>query len=1015
MHLTALAEECLSDETEQEAVLVPVLHSGQSEPHTLQIALAHAHIQGATLNWNAIFPSAERIDLPTYPFQRQRYWLDLPTRAGGVTSLGLTPTNHPFLGATLEQASGEGLLLTGQLSVQSHPWLADHALTGTPLLPGTAFVELALAAGDQVGCDRVEELTIHTPLLLPDHGPIQLQISVGGSNETGQRSLAIYSRQADNRQNKKWTQHAAGLLTKSDRIIRVDLSIWPPVAATPLEISVLYKHLADLGYQYGPAFQGLQAVWQDGQDLYAEVQLADEQTNLISRFGIHPALLDAALHPLLLHTRQLQLPFSWTGVSLHATGTAAIRVRLSQTSQGTTSLTIADPTGVPVATIDSLALRPIPSHQLTTTSSDSLYYLNWPNLPHVSASFPSPHRWAILGPDSLHLQQTLSAERYTDLTALNQSIASGFPVPDIVLVPCLTNPGDDIPTAVRTTTHQVLRLIQDWLTSAHLSISRLLFITCGAFALTPADDIQDLAASTIWGMVRTAQTEHPNTFVLADVDVNTASHIALSAALTTDEPQLAIRQGLIHVPRLTHFETKATNDVPILDLNGTVLITGGTGTLGSLFARHLVTKYGVRHLLLTSRSGMSAEGVAQLESELTTKGANVQIVACDAADRDSLEQLLMSLPTEHPLTAVIHSAAVLDDTVIDSLSPQRINTVLRPKFDAAWNLHQLTEHLNLSAFVLFSSITGIIGNAGQANYAAANTFLDALAQYRQSCGLPATSLVWGLWEQTGAGRLDQADLARLARAGLVPLSEQEGLALFDMARNVDQALLVAANLSALARYTSSQAGEVAGVLQDLIQAPVRRTASQRTSPVEASGQLSWVQRMVSLSQTERDHAVTELVRTTVTSVLGYATSARIDTNREFRALGFDSLAALQLRNRLNAATGLRFPATAIFDYPTPTALINYLRTLLVPDQATASQSILTDLDKLEATLSKSNDIPEQEHAKVAARLQALLRKWNAVRNITKMNPAIYDALQAATDDELFSTLDKELGSSTYSR
>ncbi|MCT2594852.1 SDR family NAD(P)-dependent oxidoreductase, partial [Streptomyces sp. N2-109] len=372
---------------------------------------------------------------------------------------------------------------------------------------------------------------------------------------------------------------------------------------------------------------------------------------------------------------------------------------------------------------------------------------------------------------------------------------------------------------------------------------------------------------------------------------------------------------------------------PSLDTTGSVLVTGGTGTLGSIVARHLVESHGVRHLVLTSRRGMDAADAAALHDELTALGAQITVAACDVADREALARLLAEIPDEYPLTAVVHAAGVVADGVVGSLTKQQVDEVLRPKVDAALNLHELTAELDLSAFVLFSSAAGVLGSPGQGNYAAANAFLDGLAARRRAEGLVGTSIAWGLWEQASGmtGHLGRQDMARLSRSGLAGLTTEQGLGLFDAAVAADEALVVAARVdTAGIRELGST---VPPMLRRLAPAPSRPTASaaaDTSNPMERLGELS---------EAEQRRIMTDLVRGHAASVLGHDTADAIDTGRGFTDLGFDSLAAVELRNRLGAATGLQLPATLIFDHPTPAAVADYLRAELAP---TASETVASD-------------------------------------------------------------------------
>ncbi|MGX1567870.1 type I polyketide synthase, partial [Streptomyces sp. NPDC055509] len=388
--------------------------------------------------------------------------------------------------------------------------------------------------------------------------------------------------------------------------------------------------------------------------------------------------------------------------------------------------------------------------------------------------------------------------------------------------------------------------------------------------------------------------------------------------------------------RLTATEEPAVP--PTWDAEGTVLITGGTGALGGLLARHLVEKYGVRHLLLASRRGPDAPGARELEAELLGLGAaSVSVVACDVAERRAAEALVAGVPAEYPLRAVVHAAGVLDDGTVAALTPERLDTVMRAKVDAAVNLHEATHGLDLRAFVLFSSVAGIFGGPGQSNYAAANAFLDALAQRRAAEGLPGLSLAWGLWDQDGGmtGQLDQAARARISRSGLTPIPARQGLSLFDMAARVrDRAVLVPVAVDMGVLRAQAGTGTLPPLLRNLVPAPVRRTAAIAESDRQGTGS-SPAQQLAELSEPEQERLLLDLVRTHAAAALGHAKPDAVGPQRGFLELGFDSLMAVELRNRLSAAVGLRLPSTSIFDHPTPLALALALRSELMGTERNA--------------------------------------------------------------------------------
>ncbi|MBP8535267.1 type I polyketide synthase, partial [Streptomyces sp. MK37H] len=479
-------------------------------------------------------------------------------------------------------------------------------------------------------------------------------------------------------------------------------------------------------------------------------------------------------------------------------------------------------------------------------------------------------------------------------------------------------------------TTQVLGLLQQWLADDRFTDSRLVLLTSGAVATEAGEPVTDLAGAAVHGLLRTAQAENPDRFVLLDIDGQDASLAALPAALAAGEEQLAVRAGVARIPRLARVPVAdGTTTENTFGPEGTVLVTGASGSLGGLVARHLVAERGVRHLLLVSRRGGEAPGANELTTELAELGATVSWSACDVADRDALAAALAAVPAEHPLTAIVHTAGVLDDGVIGSLTHERVDHVMRPKVDAAWHLHELTRDLDLTAFVLFSSASGVFGTPGQGNYAAANAFLDALAAHRRAEGLPAVSLSWGPWAGAGmAGGLDEADISRMRRAGLPPLSPAEGLALLDAALTTDEVAPVPMRVDAVALRAQAAAGALAPLLRGLVRVPVRRAVDTAAGCGSALAE-----RLAGLSAAEQDRLLLDLVRTQVAAVLGYAGPQAVEEGRAFKELGFDSLTAVELRNLLREATGLRLPPTLVFDYPTSTALAGHLRQEIVGDPA----------------------------------------------------------------------------------
>ncbi|MFE7268225.1 type I polyketide synthase [Streptomyces sp. NPDC057592] len=1234
------------DDTATDAAVLGTLRRDEGGLDRMLQSVAELWVLGVDVDWDTFFEGtdARTVDLPTYAFQRERYWPRAAEFSGDVASVGLEGAEHPLLGAVLDLPGPGGVVLTGRLAARTHGWLADHVVDGRVLVPGTALVEMAVRAGDQVGHGTVSELVLESPLVLPENGAAVVRVVVGTEGEdgvgSGTRPLTVYG-QAEGAET--WTRHAAGVLTATTTGGGADqpsdaswAAVWPPQDAEAVDVSDFYAELAATGYGYGPAFQGLRAVWRRAGEVFAEVALGEETAGQAGRFGLHPALLDSALHAvgaggLFPGEAGLQLPFAWEGVELYAAGASSLRVRLAPAGGQAVSVEATDGAGAPVASVRSLAFRPVSADQLreaeNRAAAESLFRLEW--VPATGA----PETGAATGTGAA-----------ADLVA-----DAGF---QVLTVPGART-GTDVLPGVRERVVNVLTRLQEWLAAESETDARLVVVTRGAVAVA-GGEIQDMGAGSVWGLVRSAQTENPGRIVLVDVDVDVdGDGVDVGGVAGLGEPQVVVREGRLFVPRLVRaaagggglvvpsgvaewslqstgkgtlenlallpverpglgegqvrvdvraagvnfrdvlnalgmypgpevpmgaegagvvaevgpgvrdlrpgdrvmglfsgsfgpsavterrmlapipddwsyvqastvpsvyltayyglvdlaqvrpgdsvlvhaasggvgtaavqlarhlgaevYGTASEAKWPVLaamgipaeriassrtldfaeafaaetggrgmdvvlnslagefidaslgllprggrflemgktdirdaaavaqsqegvryqafelldagpdrlqgmllellglfregvlslppvrawdirqapealrfmsqarhvgkvvvtmpripDPAGTYLVTGATGTLGGLVARHLVTARGVRSLLLLSRRGADAPGAAELVAELEAAGARVSLVACDASDRDALAAALATVPAEHPLTGIVHTAGVLDDGVIPELDADRIDTVLRPKADAAWNLHELTRHHHeLAEFILFSGGAGTFGGPGQGNYAAANVFLDVLAQHRQAQGLPATAVAWGMWEERSGmtAHLGDAEIARMTRTGMQPLPTDHGLALLDAATAAGQALLVAArlDLAAMRRHGETTGTGVPPLFQALVRAPARRSLGAAKA-VEAS---SFAQQLAALPAEQAERTLLDLVRTHVAAVLGHASADTIETGKAFRELGFDSLTAVEIRNRLNTATGLRLPTTLVFDYPTPEVLVDHLRSELI--------------------------------------------------------------------------------------
>ncbi|MFM9615081.1 SDR family NAD(P)-dependent oxidoreductase [Streptomyces niveiscabiei] len=800
------------------AVVTGTLRRDDGGPTRFLSSAAELYVRGVDGVRLTPVGRAVALPLPTTPFRRRRFWLT----TGGA---GRTGSGHPLLGAVVESARSGESVATSRISPVDLPWLADHAVNGTCLLPGTALLDLALRAGG----GGVDELVIEAPLVLSRQGAAELQIVVDGER----RTVEVFSR--PDQPGARWRRHAQGTLgaggVEPTRVAE-------PVPSDAVQVDVDYASLALRGFEYGAAFRGVRQVWRRGDELFAELRLPEESPGGFGGAGLHPVLGDAALHALAFTTDpaegEVRLPFVWRDVWAGERQDTEAYVHLVPKGVSDVDVSIFTVAGEPMFR-GTLGMRAVALRELTgAVPTDSVYRTRWVEL-------------------------------------------AGSAGESVVFTP----PAGDVRKAVLDT----LARLQQWLEGDQ------------DVPLAVVTQSGDLAHAAARGLVRSAQSEHPGRFVVVETDEDARSSARIGDAVGAGEPHVRIGAGRLLRPELVRV-APGRGERPSL-ASGTVLVTGGTGTLGALLARHLVSEYGVRSLLLTSRSG----GGEALAEELRGLGASVTVAACDVADREALAGALSLVPADRPLIGVVHAAGVLADGVVTGMTADQVEEVLRPKVDGALNLHELTKDAGLAVFVLFSSVAGVLGSPGQGNYAAANAFLDAFAEQRRAEGLPVQAQAWGLWEEISG--MTAAVRDRDVPDGVLPLPTPFALALFDEALRQDEAALTLARFDLGTLRTRGAAGLLRGLVP----------ATPATAPAVA---------LRDLAPAERGARLLAEVRSIAAQLLGHADADAISLDRSLHEFGLDSLTAVELRNRLSALTGLRLPATLVFDHAELRGLAEHL-------------------------------------------------------------------------------------------
>lgn len=889
------------------ATTIALLRKDRPDTTTITHALAQNLASGGDVDLETVIPAGRRIELPTYAFDRRPYWLTGPQPATDLTNTGLTPTNHPLLTAMVENPHAGGFSLTGCMRAGQQRWMHDHRIEGHPIVPAATFIDLALYAAHHARCAGVDELTLLSPLVLALDTDFDLQVVVGSSTAPYGPSIAIYSRPAGE---VDWTQHAEGRLRPTSTP-PLSMKTPTPLVQTPtqhISSDAVYSRLHTLGYAYGPAFQGITTVSTDGGATQITAELPD--TGEEYRAKIHPVLVDCALQGIPATQVDgaigLRLPFSLAGIEVHRPAGARITASIKRLDADRFAVELTDETGACVMTLETVTMRTVTAERIAAVAGRArglLHRLKWTA---VGTAVGRPALGDVVPWDTV--DEAGVAEGSTvllDTRALRRERELGRNAADL--------------------SSSVLAVLQQFL--ANFSGREVLVVLTHLAVATTDHDAIDVDVAPIWGLVRSAQTENPGRFLLVDTDSASGDSSALvSGALAHGETEVAVRSGNFYARRLTrvpdsppevHRDAHRDSDESWPSC-GTVLVTGGTGGLGAAVARHLVSEHHVRSIVLMSRSGPDHSQAGALRTELKGLGASVELVAVDVGDYHELSAALASLSHLPPLSGVVHAAGVLDDGTVQSLRPDQVEAVMAPKAGGAWNLHLLTQHLGLEFFVLFSSLIGVVGGAGQANYAAANTFLDALAHHRRSASLPAVSIAWGAWatERGMAANLDERVRRGLHDNGFGELETHQGLHVLDIAIHLELPAVVAAPLRLHDLAPSGRGGPLQGLWRDMLpDADTPRAGTNRRSlrlgTPEVSGEV-------------RTREIKNTVARVIGDVLGIPASESLDMTRNFTELGLDSLGAINLRNALQAETDIELSPTLAFDYPSPTALAAHI-------------------------------------------------------------------------------------------
>ena len=938
---------------ETKVTLLPSMRSNRPEPRAVLEALGTWYATGGAVDWKAVFAgSARRVELPTYAWQRERYWIDLPPRAAASQR---DEARWPLAGVRIPMP-GSVLHHTLAVGPRRQVFLGDHLVFGKVVVAGAFHVSVILAIATQRWPGRSIELTgveFLRAIVLELGQEVELHavLTPEGDGDGYHFELATCP------DGKHWTSHARGRVEPTDTAPGAILEpeILEDRATRRINPSAaVFERLSAMQIEWGPLWRWLRDGHIGGG--VSVSTLAPTYPRAHDVAPLHPCLVDNGFATMLLGGLDdpmdgtPRVPFGVDRLRWWRAPRGVVRcgaVARPHTDGGA-DFVLVDEKGGTVAEVQGLATRRAKRDSFmpreSGASTGSLYRLEWPEAPADGGARPEPG-WVVVASAGSEMAERLSArlERcvVTEPSGLPATLSRTVPLGGIV---CLWEPRPEessADTALRVAV-EGLRVVQALRGRAS---RRLVWVTTAAVSVQPGDAV-GAATSPVWGLGRTVTQEHPELgSTLVDLEPGTEALDALVRELSASdgETEVAWRAGRRHVARLARAPGVASERPMPLSFQGTVLLSGGLGALGRQVARELAQQ-GVRHLVLTSRQGATAPGAGEAVAELEALGARVTVAAADVADREALKAVLEAIPEDVPLRGVVHAAGVLDDGVLADQDPERFSRVLSPKVKGAWNLHELTAGNDLTFFVMFSSLSGLLGAKGQSNYAAANSYLDALASQRRAGGLVGQSLAWGPWSEGGmAARLGVAQQARLARQGLEALSPAEGIALFGRALPRPEALLGLVSLD-LRVVGEAFGGAVPPVWRGL----VRVSSAHHRTETELQGE--WARRLSTLPPARRADDVRSAVLTDVSSVLSVGDMAAIPVDRPLSDLGLDSLMAVELRTALSQRVGVTLPATLAFDHPTVDALSRWLldEVLAVTEPGAAEPSSAVAVDPVAA-------------------------------------------------------------------